>query len=85
MSNLDLLVAKAQIWLASVFSIGFLGCLFVLIFFHQQMTQLGITLVTGLTGVLGTVVTQIVAYFFARHRPASDDSDPTQPPPETKP
>lgn len=65
----DLILARAQVGLAFFFAGGFLGCLVILFFNHATMTPQELTIVTGLTGVLGTIVTQQSGYFFARQRP----------------
>lgn len=89
--QLDLLLARAQVWLATLFSMGFIGVIFTLIFYHQNFTPDGRAMLTGLAGVLGTIVTQQSGYFFARHRPQTpidgkddDDNIPLVKPPETK-
>jgi len=68
MSDLDLLLAKAQVGLAVLMSLGFLATLFVLILLHNTLAPVENSLLSGLTGVLGTIVTQQSGYFFARQR-----------------
>ena len=82
MNPLDLFLARVQAWLASLMALGFLGLIFVLIAFHASLDETAKTLLTGLAGVLGTIVTQQSGYFFARHRPPTeldngDDQNPT--------
>lgn len=72
----DFILAVAQVLLGFVMAMGFLGVIFVLIFYHQSLDQGTNTLLTGLAGVLGTIVTQQSGYFFQRQRP------PTLPDPE---
>ena len=82
-NKVDTLLARAQVGLAFFFSAGFIGCLFVLMLLHNQLDTDAKTLLTGLLGVLGTIITQQSAYFFARHRPPTvedaDVPDPTNP------
>lgn len=74
--QVDVLLARAQVGLAFFFSLGFLTLLFVLIFFRRDMSPPESQILTGLLAVLGTIVTQQSAYFFARHRqPTSADSE----------
>lgn len=91
MNDSDLLLAKAQVGLAVLMAIGFLATLFTLVAVHNTLAPVENSLLSGLTGVLGTIVTQQSGYFFARQRPhaIADDSDdsPTplaQSPPEKK-
>jgi hypothetical protein len=46
-----------------------------LVFFHSNLSETANTLLTGLLGVFGTVLTLQQNYFFARHRPASTDDE----------
>ena len=72
----ETLLAKAQISLSHIMAVGFLGVMFVLIFYHSQLDETAKTLLTGLAGVLGTIVTQQSGYWFQRQRPhTSQDSD----------
>jgi len=73
------MLARAQIWLASLFALGFIGVIFTLIFFHEVFTPDGRAMLTGLAGVLGTIVTQQSGYFFARHRPPTGSDDDVPP------
>jgi hypothetical protein len=77
----DFLLAIAQILLAFVMALGFLAVIFVLIFYHGALDQVTNTLLTGLAGVLGTIVTQQSGYFFQRQRPPTlpDPSPPGAP------
>jgi hypothetical protein len=65
----DWLIARAQVGIALLFSIGFMGILFTLIFFYSNLSAPANTLLSGLTGALVTIVTQQSAFFFARNRP----------------
>jgi len=68
-SDTDLLLARAQVAIAFLFSIGFMSILFVLIFYYSNLSAPANTLLSGLTGALVTIVTQQSAFFFARQRP----------------
>jgi hypothetical protein len=80
----DLILARAQVALAFFFGACFMGCLGVLMFNHATMSAQELTIVTGLTSVLGTIVTQQSNYFFARQRPhiSTDGTDPSPLPPQ---
>jgi hypothetical protein len=83
MNSTDYLLAKAQISLSHLMSGGFLAVIFVLIFFHRDLDDTSKTLLTGLAGVLGTIVTQQNGYWFQRQRPHTqtdgDSEVPTKP------
>jgi len=90
MNDTDNLLSKAQISLSHIMALGFLGVIFTLIFFHASLDETSKTLLTGLAGVLGTIVTQQSGYWFQRQRPhtledGTDDSAPLlSPPPSEK-
>ena len=46
---------------------------------HEVFTPDGRAMLTGLAGVLGTIVTQQSGYFFARHRPPTGSDDDVPP------
>jgi hypothetical protein len=73
----DFILAIAQVFLGILMAGGFLGVIYTLIFFHGTLDPVSNTLLTGLAGVLGTIVTQQSGYFFQRNRP------PTLPDPST--
>lgn len=77
MKDADLLLVRAQVGLAFFFSFGFIGAVFVMVFFNGTLSQTANTLLTGLLGVLGTIVTQQMNYFYARQRTLGL-SDPSQ-------
>ena len=83
MNDTDHLLARAQVSLSHIMAGGFLAVIFVLIFFHAMLDDTSKTLLTGLAGVLGTIVTQQSGYWFQRqrpHTPTDDNSNPTQAP-----
>lgn len=76
-TDADLMIARAQIGIALLFGVAFIGVLFTLIFFYSNLNAAANTLLSGLTGALVTIVTQQSAFFFARQRPQALP-DPTQ-------
>jgi len=85
MNRVDVLLARAQVGIALLMAAGFLGVIYVLIFYHGTLDDTSKTLLTGLAGVLGTIVTQQSGYFFARHRPNEAPEVPTPPQTAAKP
>lgn len=77
----DKLTAYAQVWLATLYALGFLIVLGLLIFLPLQPDDTTKTLLLTMLGVLGTLATQQSSYFFARQRPGSDPEGK----PEVKP
>lgn len=71
MYDVDRILARAQVGLAILFSVGFFGLLFSLIFFHRDMSPTELTILTGLVSVLGTLLALMMNFFFARTRPAA--------------
>lgn len=71
MADIDKLLARAQVGLAFLVAGGFLLILTVLLFHSTQLTQPVVGIATSLLGVLGTIFTLQMNYFFARHRPQS--------------
>ena len=67
--DVDVLLARAQVGLAVLFSTGFIGVIYLLLIYHSTLSDTQVTIVTGVLGVLGTIVTQQSGYFFARSRP----------------
>lgn len=67
--DMDLLLARAQVFLAILFAGGFLGLLCGLIFFHSDMSATVLTTVTTMLTVLGTLLTLQMNFFYARQRP----------------
>jgi energy-coupling factor transporter transmembrane protein EcfT len=85
MNDIDTLIAKTQAKLAFLFGVAFIFVLLMLIFvlalwalkvLTEPPTSI-LSLLTGLLGVFGTIVTLQQNYFFARHRPptAADNDD----------
>ena len=70
-TDVDQLLARAQVGLAVLFSIGFFGVLFALMFYHKEMSTTEVTILTGLVSVLGTLLALMMNFFFARTRPAA--------------
>lgn len=70
--SVDTLLARAQVGLAFLFAAAFVGLILLLCFSFsgvRPLSQEANTLLTGLLGVMGTIVTLQQNYFFARHRP----------------
>lgn len=67
--DMDLLLARAQVFLAILFATGFLALTAGLIFFHSQMSTQDVTLVTTMLTVMGTLLTLQMNFFYARQRP----------------
>jgi hypothetical protein len=73
----DLLLARAQVGLGFMILFGFLAILAALLFHTGTMSSTEVTILTGLLSVLGTILTLVMNFFFARQRP------PTLPDPTT--
>lgn len=73
-------VAHAQVWLFALALIGFIGLLYVIIMGGAKLDTTSEKLAYTMLGVLGTMVTQMGGYFYARQRPDT----PSQPPTETR-
>lgn len=84
MNELDLLLARAQVRMATttlwMFFIVLMTLMLSLTGIIQVSTE-GNILLTAMTGVLGTIVTQQQGYFYARQRgPARDPATPVAAP-----
>jgi hypothetical protein len=66
---IEVLLARAQIGLALIFSMGFFALLFVMILYHKDLTSTELTIITSMLSVLATVLTSQMAFFFSRSRP----------------
>lgn len=67
--DMDLLLARAQVFLAVLFAAGFLALLAALMFLRSEMSPTVLTTVTTMLTVLGTLLTLQMNFFFARQRP----------------
>lgn len=70
-ADMDLLLAKAQVWFAGGMLFGVFALLFTLIFFHGQMTATSVTIITSVITALVTILTLQMNFFYARQRPAA--------------
>lgn len=72
--NTDHLLARAQVGMAFLFALAFIAVLLVLLLsltgVHELAPSVN-TLLTGLLGVFGTIITLQQNYFFARQRPTT--------------
>jgi hypothetical protein len=88
MNAVEVLLARSQVRLAYLYGIGFIGLIFVIIFWHKELDKDSYAMLTGLAGVLGTIATQQNGYFFQRQRPhnpmdnGDDPLDPAAKPPQ---
>lgn len=69
--DVDLLLARAQVFFAAVMLIGIFAMVFVLIFFHGDMTTTAVTIITSVITALVTILTLQMNFFYARQRPAA--------------
>jgi len=69
--DVDLLLAKAQVAVVFLFSVGFFAILFFLMTYHKDMSSTEITILTGLLSSLGTIIALQQNFLFARSRPAA--------------
>jgi hypothetical protein len=72
--------ARAQVGLAFLYGIGFLGVLAALILAPPNVNEFVKSMLLTMLGYLGALVQQQSSYFFARQRP--DSTPPTIPPVE---
>lgn len=79
MNDIDRLLARAQVGLAFLTAIGFFVLLGILLFHGFALNQAVTDIVTSLLGVLGTIFTLQMNYFYARHRPQTGEPVPTNP------
>lgn len=70
-ADVDLLLARAQVWVIVMFSVGFFGVLFFLMVYHGTMTSTEVTILTGLLSSLATIIALQQNFMFARTRPAA--------------
>ena len=70
-ADVDLLLARSQVTIIMLFSIGFFAILFFLMLYHEGMTQTEVTILTGLLSSLATIVALQQNFLFSRQRPAA--------------
>jgi hypothetical protein len=63
------MLARAQISLALLFTVGFFAVLAAMLLVKKDMSATELTIFTGLVGVLGTMLALILNFFFSRARP----------------
>ncbi len=83
MKELDLLLARAQVRMATLTLAMFFIVLMTLLLSLTQtisITNEANILLTAMTGALGTIVTQQQGYFFARQRGPANDPAPVAAP-----
>jgi hypothetical protein len=69
--DVDLLLARAQVAFAGIMLSGIFVMVFVLIFFHGDMTTTAVTIITSVITALVTILTLQMNFFYARQRPAA--------------
>ena len=70
-ADVDLMLAKAQILFAGMMLFGIFALVFLLIFFHGDMTTTAVTIITSVITALVTILTLMMNFFYARARPAA--------------
>jgi hypothetical protein len=70
-TDVDLLLARAQVAIIVLFSLGFFAILFFLMVYHKEMTSTEVTILTGLLSSLATIVALQQNFMFSRARPAA--------------
>ncbi|HUD11448.1 MAG TPA: hypothetical protein VMS08_03485 [Candidatus Saccharimonadia bacterium] len=68
-TDVDWLLAWAQIIFAAIMLLGIFGLVFVLIFFNTNMTPTAVTIMTSVITALVTILTLMMNFFYARSRP----------------
>jgi hypothetical protein len=76
MNAMDLFIARTQAWTFVLWSMAFLGFLYVIVFFHTQLDDTIEKLVYVMLGVIGSKVGEQSSFFFQRQR-AIGLPDPT--------
>ena len=69
MNEVDRLLARAQVGLATFCALGIFGLVFVLLLHHTDLNSTIVTIITSIISVLATVFTLQQNFFFARIRP----------------
>jgi hypothetical protein len=67
--DVDLMLARAQVGMSFLFAILIFALLFVLIFMHEAISGVALTIITSVIASLITVLTLQQNFFFARQRP----------------
>lgn len=70
-TDVDLMLAKAQIGLAFLFALCIFALVFVLIFFNGSIGATALTIITSVITALVTILTLIANFFFSRSRHAA--------------
>lgn len=78
-SDLDLLLAKAQIAFTAILLVSIIALVFVLVLFRTQLSETGTTIITSVIAALITILTLQMNFFYARTRPSALP-DPNSPP-----
>lgn len=81
--DVDMLLARAQVWFAMMLLTSIVGLVYTLILFHTQLSETGTTIVTSVIAALITILTLQMNFFYARTRPAAIP-DPATTTTETK-
>lgn len=87
--QIDLLLARAQVFLATLLILGFFGALFAVLFVigvkHVDLSASALTLFTTAITASITMASGAAGYFFLRHRPQTvadtDELTPVPTPP----
>lgn len=69
MNAVDLLLARAQVAIAHITTVGFFGLLACFMFVRKELDSTQTTILTSLISVLGTIWALQMNFFFARMRP----------------
>ena len=69
--DVDYLLARAQVGIVTLFSLGFFAIMFFLMIYHKDMTTTEVTILTGLLSSLATIVALQQNFLFARTRPTA--------------
>jgi len=71
MDQIDLLIARAQVWIVVLFSVGAVSVMKLLMIYHKDMTSTEVTILTGLLSSLATIVALQQNFLFARSKNAA--------------
>ena len=81
----DMILVRAQVGGFFVMLVAVIALVIALIFFHSQMSDTVLALVTSAISVLLTIFTLMSNYMYARQRPHTTIDPPTLPDPVTPP